>query len=178
MGDDDSIAKDSIARDAARKFYETLNNKQQSPVKKSANGKQQKNDNNDDIMIIDDPGKSTMSRDQRVTILRNKFNTIARQFRGGQITVDRVAEIVALAKTNLYLSCDDEDELFVEVRCAWEDRGGDDLTEKQKLTIELELTAKRILAKLEELIDTEGDITVADVRERLGATMSGRMIDV
>ena len=189
MGDDDPIAKEFIARDAARKFYDTLNNKQ-SPVKKyspkannnksparAANGNQKKDDD-DDIMIIDDFGKGKMSNDQRITILRNKFNTIARQFRQNQMNVDKIAEIIALSKTNLYLSCDDEDDLFVEVRCAWEDNGGDDLSEKKKLTIEFNLTTKRILAKVEELIDTEGDITVADVKERLGAVMSGQMIDV
>ena len=187
MGDDDPIAKDFIARDAARKFYEALDNKQ-SPVKKfspkannksparAANGNQKKDD--DDIMIIDDFGKGKMSSDQRITILRNKFTAIARQFRQNQINVDKMAEIIALSKTNLYLSCDDEDDLFVEVRCAWEDNGGDDLSEKKKLAIEFNLTTKRILAKIEELIDTEGDITVADVKERLGAVMSGQMIDV
>ena len=44
--------------------------------------------------------------------------------------------------------------------------------------IEFNLTTKRILAKVEELIDTEGVITVADVKERLSAVMSGQMIDV
>ena len=91
MGDNDPIPKDFIARDAARKFYDTLNNKQ-SPVKKyspkannnkspmrAVNGNQKKDDD-DDIMIIDDFGKGKMSSNQRITILCNKFNTIAHQF--------------------------------------------------------------------------------------------------
>ena len=94
------------------------------------------------------------------------------------MNVDKMAEIIALSKTNLYLSCDNENNLFVEVRCAWEDNGGDNLSEKKKLTIEFNLTTKLILAKVKELIDTEGDITMADVKERLGAVMSGQMIDM
>ncbi len=59
-----------------------------------------------------------------------------------------MAELIALMKMNLFLSCDDEDELFTEVRAAWEARGGDDLDEQNKLQIEFELTSKRILAKV------------------------------
>ena len=191
MGDDDPIAKDSITEGAARRFYEALKTKQ-SPVKKftpkagsngspKTKGKQngaKKAETDDDVLIIDDPKAGKKSNDQRITILRNKFNTVARQFRLGQTNADKMAEIIALAKTNLYLSCDDEDELFAEVRCAWEDNGGDDLSEKKKLTIEYDLTTKRIMLKIEELIETEGDITVADVKERLDCTMSGTMIDV
>ena len=191
MGDDDPIAKDSVINEAAGRFYDGLNTKQ-SPVKKftpkagnnkspRAKGRQNgagKQDTDDDVMIIDDPVTGKKSSDQRITILRNKFNTIARQFRLGQMNNDKIAEVIALAKTNLYLSCDDEDELFAEVRCAWEDNGGDDLSEKKKLNIEFNLTTKHILTKIEELIETEGDITVADVKERIDVTMSGNMIDV
>ncbi len=59
-----------------------------------------------------------------------------------------MAELIALVKTNLYLSVDDEDELFAEVRSAWEDNGGDDLDEKKKLALEFDLTTKRILIKV------------------------------
>ncbi len=102
LGDESQMSGQSIVPDVARKFYEVQDGATASPVKphqqKTTPQKETDKQNgtstsskkqaeaDDDVVVVDDaPEAKKQRRDVRLTVLRNKFNVLGRDFKNNKM---------------------------------------------------------------------------------------------